>query len=279
MADFVFESGIKTRNPGPGPQRTERPDERFDVLGIPVSVTTLDDATARIERWADDNRGRMICIRDVHGVMRAQDDPELMALHQSADMVTPDGMPLVLLGKLKGLKIERTCGPDLMEQVCARSPASGLKHYFYGGQEGIALALAEHMEHRFPGLRIAGHECPPFRPLTQEEDDAVVDRINASGADIVWVGLSTPKQEMWMRDHRARLGATLIGVGAAFDFHTGRVERAPEWMQRHTLEWLHRLLCEPRRLWRRYLLMAPKFVILSAMQMLSLQAGRGGSPR
>ncbi len=282
MADFAYESGFR---PGTQASASTDPhgDRRFAILGIPVSATSLEEANGRIESWADDDQGRMVCIRDVHGVMRAQDDPELFALHQEADMITPDGMPLVILGKLRGEAVSRTCGPDLMEQVCARSPSSGLKHYFYGGKEGVAADLKAKFEARYPGIEIVGAECPPFRALTDAEDAALIDRINASGADIVWVGLSTPKQEFWMRDHRPKLSATLIGVGAAYDFHTGAIQRAPKWMQDFALEWLHRFMSEPKRLWRRYLILAPKFIMLTGYEMMTRSAGsstgRAGLPR
>lgn len=232
----------------------------YFVLGIPLSVTNLNQAADCIEQWAGDDQGRFVCIRDVASLTAMSDDPDLAALHNEASMVTPDGMPLVLLGKLRGLPVERTCGPDLIDLVCARSVGAGLKHYFYGGKEGVAERLARVFAAKYPGMKVVGYECPPFRRLTEAEDAACVARIKASGADVVWVGISSPKQDIWMREHYRRLSQTLIGVGAAFDFHAGTVRRAPRWMQRSGLEWLFRLLSEPRRLWRRYLVLAPKFV-------------------
>jgi N-acetylglucosaminyldiphosphoundecaprenol N-acetyl-beta-D-mannosaminyltransferase len=234
--------------------------DTFDVLGVPISVTTLDTATEAIRGWSADETGRFVCIRDVHGVMLCQDDPALLRIHQEASMVTPDGMPLVFIGQRRGKEVRRTCGPDLMQLVCDKSLGWGGRHYLYGGAEGVADELASVLRGWYPGIKIVGIESPPFRQMTPEEDDAAVKRIVDSDADIVWVGLSTPKQERWMYDHVGRLPATLIGVGAAFDFHTGRVKQAPKWMQRSALEWLHRLMSEPRRLWRRYLVLAPKFV-------------------
>lgn len=263
MADYAIGRPLRDLEPV-----RRMADDHFDVLGVPVSVTTLDDATRTIESWAEDDKGRYVCIRDVHGVMRARDDSTLQMIHHQADMVAPDGMPLVLLGKLRGKPVSRTCGPDLMEAVCARSPVSGLKHYFYGGEDGVAETLKARFEWRFPGIQIVGAESPPMLPADPTEDKDLVERIVASGADVVWVGLSTPKQERWMRAHRDKLPVTLIGVGAAYDFHTGRVQRAPVWMQRYALEWLHRLMSEPRRLWRRYLVLAPKFVLLCLADML-----------
>ncbi|MDI1295650.1 MAG: WecB/TagA/CpsF family glycosyltransferase [bacterium] len=232
----------------------------YDVLGIPISATTLDTASRTIHGWAKDDLSRFVFIRDVHGVMQAQNDPELMRLHQDAAMVTPDGMPLVWLGQLAGAPVSRTCGPDLMEKVLGDSAQSGLTHFFYGGKPGVAEALKAAFLSRFPALRVVGADTPPFRPLTAAELNSVADEINGSGADVVWIGVSTPKQEFLMRDLAPLTSATFIGVGAAFDFHTNNVKRAPKWMQKTGLEWSWRLASEPRRLWRRYLIIAPLFV-------------------
>lgn len=237
----------------------------YRVLGIPISATSPADTLRAIQTWAGDRQGRFICLREVASLMACRENPDLMNLHFDADLVLPDGMPLVWIGKWRGFDVQRTCGPDLFDLVCRTSAGTGLKHYFYGGKEGVAEQLARNCRSRYPGIRIAGFECPPFRPLTPEEDAAAVARIKASGADIVWVGVSSPKQDKWMRDHVAQLPQTLIGVGAAFDFHTGAVRRAPVWMQSCGLECLFRLCCEPRRLWRRYLILAPKFLLLLSM--------------
>jgi N-acetylglucosaminyldiphosphoundecaprenol N-acetyl-beta-D-mannosaminyltransferase len=236
------------------------PFETYDVLGVPVSATTLETASAAIAGWADDETGRCVFIRDVHGIMQAQDDAELMRYHHEAAMVTPDGMPLVWLGRRAGLKVSRTCGPDLMDRVLSQSPANGLKHFFYGGKPGVAERLRSTFQRRYPGLQVVGVGTPPFRPLTDAELSEVAAELTRSGADVVWIGLSTPKQEALMQALVTKVGVTLIGVGAAFDFHIGAVSRAPRWMQKSGLEWSWRLCSEPRRLWRRYLVMAPRFV-------------------
>lgn len=238
----------------------------YDVLGVPISATTLDSASGAIAQWASDDVGRCVFIRDVHGIMQAQNDAQLMQMHHQAAMVTPDGMPLVWLGRKAGLAVSRTCGPDLMERVLADSPTTGLKHFFYGGKPGVAEKLKINFENRFPGLKVVRTDTPPFRPLTPVELKAVADDINESGADVVWIGLSTPKQEYLMDALRPNIRSTLIGVGAAFDFHTGAVKRAPKWMQGIGLEWLWRFASEPRRLWRRYLVMAPRFAYLIVKQ-------------
>lgn len=239
----------------------------YDVLGVPVSVTAPMRAAKSIEHWAKDETGRFVCVRDVASLMAMRGNSKFSDLHKDAAMVTPDGMPLAVIGKMRGLPVERTCGADLMDLVLSRSPKTGLKHYFYGGKSGIAEQLAQIFSEKYPGTRILGYESPPFRPLTEEEDKAATARIAASGADVVWVGISSPKQDIWMWDHYTRLPQTLIGVGAAFDYHSGAIRRAPLWMQRSGLEWFHRLLSEPRRLWSRYLILAPCFVFWLALEL------------
>lgn len=240
--------------------------DTFDVLGVPVSVITPERAAETIEAWARDEEGRFVCVRDVPSLMTINDDPAIRDLHKEAAMITPDGMPLVLVGKSRGLPVSRTCGPDLIDLICSRSPQSGLAHYFYGGKEGVAQRLAETFIRKYPGIKVAGYECPPFRALTPEEDRDVVERLKSSGADIIWIGISSPKQDVWMQQHYKQLPQTLIGVGAAFDFHIDAVKRAPKWMQRTSLEWLYRLASEPKRLWRRYLIQAPRFLWALATQ-------------
>jgi N-acetylglucosaminyldiphosphoundecaprenol N-acetyl-beta-D-mannosaminyltransferase len=177
-------------------------------------------------------------------------------------------MPLVWLGKWKSqTKVSRVYGPDLMLALCQLSIKPGFSHYFYGGAPGVPELLAEKLQQQFPGLKVAGVCSPPFQTLTPAEDRRLIDQINQSGADIVWVGLGTPKQDLWMSEHRQQLSASvLIGVGAAFDFHTGRIPQAPAWMQQIGLEWLFRLWQEPKRLWYRYLVYNPLFIILVLLQ-------------
>jgi N-acetylglucosaminyldiphosphoundecaprenol N-acetyl-beta-D-mannosaminyltransferase len=236
---------------------------RVKVLGIGVSAINMERALETIDGWIHRQECRYVCVTSVHGVMESQSDPELARIHAHAGMVTPDGMPLVWLSRVRGEKaVDRVYGPDLLLACCARAVERGWRFYFYGGDEGVADRLAERLMARFPGLRVVGTFSPPFRPLTDIEDAEVVRRINASGADIVWVGLSTPKQERWMSTHVGRLRApVLIGVGAAFDFHAGLKRQAPRWIQRSGFEWLFRLASEPRRLWRRYLYNNPRFVL------------------
>jgi N-acetylglucosaminyldiphosphoundecaprenol N-acetyl-beta-D-mannosaminyltransferase len=234
----------------------------------------LEASSEFIHSWAGDGLGRMVFIRDVHGVVQAQDTPALLDLHKLADMVTPDGMPLVVLARLRGLPVSRTSGPDLMPYVLEKSIASGLRHFFYGGKPGVAEKLKMAFEEKFPGVKIVGTSTPPFTEMTDAElaDDAAA--ISQSGADVVWIGISTPKQEFLMNRLRPLTHATLIGVGAAFDFHSGAIKRAPVWMQKAGLEWFHRLCSEPRRLWRRYLVMAPRFVLMVLAEKVGFRVGR-----
>lgn len=233
----------------------------------------MEQALRNIEGWIEAGSTRYVTITGVHGVMESVRDDDLRAIHNSAGMVTPDGMPLVWLGKLLGdAPVERVYGPDLMLRCCERSVSEGIRHFLYGGAEGVPEELSARLTERFPSLQIAGFYSPPFRQLTADEEEEVVKRINDSGADIVWVGLGTPKQELWMHRFRGRLrAAVLIGVGAAFDFHAGRKRQAPVWMQRTGLEWCFRLMTEPRRLWRRYLINNPAFVARVILQLSGLR--------
>jgi N-acetylglucosaminyldiphosphoundecaprenol N-acetyl-beta-D-mannosaminyltransferase len=214
----------------------------------------MDLALEAIAGWITNRESKYICVRDVHGIMESQRDPSLRRIHNLAGLVTPDGMPLVWFGHLLGYsQVRRVYGPDLLLAVCERSISMGWSHYFYGGAPGVAETLAANLTARFPGLKVAGCATPPFRPLTPEEDIAATTRINATGADLLWIGLSTPKQEKWMAAHLGQVNIpVMVGVGAAFDFHAGLKRQAPRWIQRNGLEWFFRLCTEPRRLWRRH---------------------------
>jgi N-acetylglucosaminyldiphosphoundecaprenol N-acetyl-beta-D-mannosaminyltransferase len=241
---------------------------RVDVLGVGVSAINMDTALEVIDRWITAGVHQYVCVTGVHGVMESQRDETLREIHNAAGLVTPDGMPLVWLTRLNGWRnTSRVYGPDLMLDLCERSLATGYRHFFYGGNEGVPERLAERLQRRFPGLIVAGTYSPPFRQLTPAEDEEIVRRINETKPDIVWVGLSTPKQEHWMAQHLNRISASvLIGVGAAFDFHAGLKRQAPKWMQHSGLEWSFRLMSEPRRLWKRYLVNNPAFIWLTLLQ-------------
>lgn len=234
-----------------------------DVLGVCVCAIDLPKAVDRIAGWIDRSEKQYVCVTGVHGVMECQGDPELMRIHNESGLTTCDGMPLVWASKSAGVAdAGRVYGPDLMLDVCEASIEHGWTHYFYGGAEGVPEQLAESLGAKFPGLKVVGTYSPPFRELTDEESSEIVERINYSGADLVWVGLSTPKQERWMAAHRDQLeAAALLGVGAAFDFHTGRVRQAPAWIQQSGFEWAFRMAMEPQRLAKRYLSNNPRFVL------------------
>jgi N-acetylglucosaminyldiphosphoundecaprenol N-acetyl-beta-D-mannosaminyltransferase len=256
------------------------PVECGDVIGVNVSAITMDDAVATIERWIRDERREYVCITGVHGVMESRRDPSLREIHNQAGMVTPDGVPLVYFLRLTGRKrTQRVYGPDLMREMTAVSAQHGYRQFYYGGNVGVGEKLKDILVKSAPGLQVAGTYCPPFREMTPEEDRAAVDMINAARPHIVWVGLSTPKQERWMAAHLGRIEApVMIGVGAAFDFLAGTKQQAPKWMQRHALEWLFRLCSEPRRLWRRYAYIVPGFIVLASCELVR-RAVSGGEER
>ena len=239
---------------------------RVDVLGVRISAINPQMALDEIERWIVTPEPHYVCVTGVHGVMESQRDRELREIHNGSGLTTPDGMPMVWAGRRAGAHwMKRVYGPELMLLLCQRAAERGWTSYFYGGKDGIPELLADRLTARFPGLRVVGTESPPFRALTSEEDEAIVARINAAKPDLLWIGLSTPKQERWMASHAGRISAPVtLGVGAAFDIHAGVLRQAPPWVRRVGLEWLYRLYREPRRLWRRYLSNNPRFVLAIA---------------
>ncbi|MGD1087432.1 MAG: WecB/TagA/CpsF family glycosyltransferase [Verrucomicrobiota bacterium] len=243
--------------------------ERVNVLGVGISVLNLQAALAAIADAVQARRKGYICVTGIHGVMEAQTDENFRRILNRAFLCTPDGMPMVWMGKLKGhAKMSRVYGPDLMLDVCAWSEANPCRHFFYGGAPGTAKDLRDKLQTQFPKLEIAGTFTPPFRPLNPEEEKQFIETIRAAQPDILWVGLSTPKQEKFMAEFLPKLDATLmIGVGAAFDFHSGRVKQAPRWMQSSGLEWFYRLCREPRRLAKRYFRNNPLFAAKISAQL------------
>lgn len=248
--------------------------ERANILGVNVSAMTLDDCVATIDMWIKTCAQHYICITGVHGVIESQSDADLRRIHNESGMTTPDGMPLVWMSHRLGFpRTRRVYGPDLMRRLSASQ--AGYRHFYYGGGDGVAELLKETLEGEHPQLNVVGTLTPPFRPLTPAEDEAIVAQINAAKPDIIWVGLSTPKQERWMAAHVGRVDApVMIGVGAAFDFLAGLKRQAPLWMQRNGLEWFFRLCTEPARLWRRYLTIVPKFIFLATGQLVADQLRR-----
>lgn len=249
------------------------PIRRVNVLGVGVSALNLDSALAAISVALEKKNKGYVCVTGVHGVMESQGDPALRGILNRAFLNTPDGMPMVWAGKLRGFReMDRVYGPDLMHLVCDWSRQKNYTHFLYGGADGVAPELKRRLEEKFPGLKIVGTYTPPFRALNAAEEAALIRTVGELKPDILWVGLSTPKQERFMAQYGPKLAATLMfGVGAAFDFHAGRVRQAPRWMQRSGLEWLFRLGCEPRRLWKRYLRNNPVFAWKIFWQLIGLK--------
>jgi N-acetylglucosaminyldiphosphoundecaprenol N-acetyl-beta-D-mannosaminyltransferase len=248
---------------------------RFRVLGVSVDAAQIQDVVARMESWIAERAGcHFIAVTGMHGVAESQSDSSFKQILNSADLVVPDGMPVVWLGRRQGHSLKsRVCGPDLMEAFC-QATGPRYRHFFYGGAPGVPADLATILSRRY-GVRVVGTCSPPFRPLTNQEDKNLLAQIEEAAPDVLWVGLGTPKQERWMYDHRDKLSVpVMVGVGAAFDFVTARVKRAPYWMRENGLEWFFRLAQEPRRLWRRYLIYGSLFAWNVSLELLGLKKFR-----
>ena len=233
------------------------------ILGMRADRTSYQDSATRILGWAEGNESRYVCVANVHVTMESHDSADYRTIINAADLITPDGMPLVWALRLFGAhNATQVRGPTLIVHLLERAAAAGIGVGFYGGTPAVLKLLQGVCRERFPGLRIAYAYAPPFRPVTPSEDAEIVREINASGAGILFVGLGCPKQERWMGAHRGAVNAVMLGVGAAFDFLAGVKPEAPVWMQRSGLEWCFRLASEPRRLWKRYALHNPRFVAL-----------------
>jgi len=241
---------------------------RANVLGVGVSAINMPQTVGLLEEWVSTGQHGYVCVTGVHGVIEAQHDPEFRKILNQSLVTTPDGMPTVWVGRAQGLhEMGRVFGPDLMLRVCEMSVRKGHTHFLYGGQPGIAEKLKAALEAKFPGLRVVGTYTPPFGPLPPQQESELITQVAAANPDFFWVGLSTPKQERWMAEFGSRLNTRiLIGVGAAFDLHTGGIKDAPEWVKQSGLQWLHRLKQEPRRLWKRYLINNPIFLWKIALQ-------------
>lgn len=247
---------------------------RANILGVGIHALNPQSAVEIVRTaLASDSKG-YICVTGVHGIMEAQKDLQFRSILNSAFLVTPDGMPTVWVGRMQGhARMARVFGPDLMLDICRASVAWGSRHFLYGGAEGVAEELATNLRQLCPGLNVVGSYAPPFRPLNEEERKDLAKLVENAAPDIIWVGLSTPKQEKFMAEYLPLLRTKLmIGVGAAFDLHTGRIRDCDDWMKRAGLQWFHRLCQEPRRLWKRYLINNPKFVIAIAAQLAGLRA-------
>ena len=248
----------------------------FQVLGVRVHAVQMSDAVARLQSWIDDAQTttRYVAVTGMHGIAESRQDGQFRQVLNTADLVVPDGMPLVWLGRIHGFPLrDRVCGSELMDSFC-RVTGSAYRHFFYGGARGVAEKLARALYEKH-GIVIAGTYTPPFRPLTDAEEEELASIVDQASPDVFWVGLNTPKQEKWMYEHRHKLRVpVMLGVGAAFDMNSGNLRRAPAWMRVNGLEWLFRLVSEPRRLWRRYLLTIPKAVGFVCMELLQFRSKR-----
>lgn len=246
---------------------------RVNVLGVGISAINMDDAVRLSDLLLQSKQQGYICVTGVHGIIEAQSDPQFRRILNSSFVTTPDGMPTVWVGRFQGHhSMRRVYGPDFMIELCRLSVERGYKHFLYGGKKGIAERLAATLAELVPGVEVVGTFTPPFRPLRAEEEAELIARVRKTQPDILWVGLSTPKQERFMAEYLSRLDAILmVGVGAGFDIHIGAVRDAPRWTKSAGLQWLHRLIQEPRRLWKRYLLNNPRFAWNVALQLLGLR--------
>ncbi len=246
---------------------------RVNILGVGISALNLKTALEESGLLLDQGGTGYICVTGVHGIMEAQHDERFRHILNGSFLATPDGMPTVWLGRFHGFsKMSRVYGPDYMLGLCERSVEKGYRHFLYGGKEGVADALRQELLNKFPGLQIVGTFTPPFRPLNDVEEIELRNQLQLLQPDILWCGLSTPKQELFMHTYQGRLPVKLmVGVGAAFDLLSGNLSEAPNWMKQSGLQWFYRLIKEPRRLWRRYLLNNPKFIWLTTLQLCRLR--------
>ncbi len=234
----------------------------YNILGVQVAVANMEKILCFLEENIEELRGNYICVSNVHTTVMAYEDENYCRIQNNAAAVLPDGKPLSVVEKRRGgfKEAEKVSGPDLMPEVFKLSERTGYRHFFYGSTDKTLELLKSNLMARYPKLQITGMYAPPFRQLTSEEDEKIVQKINESQADFLWVGLGAPKQEIWMAEHKNGIQAVMIGVGAGFDFHAGTVKRAPVWMQKCGLEWFYRLLKDPKRLWKRYVVTNSKFV-------------------
>ncbi|MBW8001341.1 MAG: WecB/TagA/CpsF family glycosyltransferase [Planctomycetes bacterium] len=234
----------------------------FNILGVCFDLIGYPSVMQQIFDWKEQELHKIITITNPHSVILCCNDEQMQKATNSAALTLPDGIGIILAAKILGYAHHgRVSGPDLMLKCCEKGIEKNYRHFFYGGAQGIAEKLAERLSDKYPGLQIAGTYSPPFRQLSEQEDAEIVDLINSASPDILWVGLGAPKQEKWMSGHVGRIkAAAMIGVGAAFDFHSGNIKRAPQWLQNCHLEWLHRLLANPMRMWQRYLVNGPIFL-------------------
>jgi N-acetylglucosaminyldiphosphoundecaprenol N-acetyl-beta-D-mannosaminyltransferase len=246
----------------------------FEVLGVRFAAVQIPYVIRKIEEWISDGPwAHYISVSNVHSVIESQQNAQLMETLNSCDLNVPDGMPIVWLGRSQGHDLpRRVYGPDLFIEFCRDTQDKHYRHFFYGGTPDVVEALVHKLKEKFPEFQVAGYFSPPFRPLTPPEDLQVIDMINAASADVLWVGLGCPKQELWMQEHHESIRvAAIIGIGQAFNIYAEKLRQAPRWMRENGLEWLFRLLLEPRRLWRRYLVTNTEFIVRLLLETLRVR--------
>ena len=234
-----------------------------NILGVNINVTNMQETVKVITENLESIKGNYICVSNVHTTIMSYEDEKYKAIQNSGFMALPDGKPLSIVSKKRGFKdAERVTGPDLMEEIFKISEEKGYSHYFYGSTQETLDTLKVKLNNKYPNMKIAGMYSPPFRKLTENEDKDVIENINKENPDFIWIGLGAPKQEIWMMEHKGKVNGLMLGVGAGFDYHAGKIERAPMWMQKYSLEWLFRLNQEPKRLFKRYINTNSKFIWL-----------------
>lgn len=234
-----------------------------NILGVNINVTNMYETVEYIKHNIKNLKGSYICVSNVHTTVMSYENEEYKRIQNSGIMALPDGKPLSIVSKRKGFKeAERVTGPDLMEEIFKISEENGYKHFFYGSTQEVLDTLKEKLINKYPNLKIEGLYSPPFRKLTEEEDKKIINLINNTNSDFIWIGLGAPKQETWMYEHKNKVNGLMIGVGAGFDYHADKIKRAPKWIQRFSLEWLYRLMQDPRRLFKRYIKTNLKFLYL-----------------
>jgi N-acetylglucosaminyldiphosphoundecaprenol N-acetyl-beta-D-mannosaminyltransferase len=248
-------------------------DDRVNILGVGINALDLTDAADFVHSFLDTGEKGYICVTGMHGIMEAQADAEFRQIQNNSCLTTPDGIPTVWIGHIDGhCKMQQVRGADFMLRVCELSVAKGTRHFLYGGKPGVAELLRDVLQLRFPGLQIVGTYTPPFRPLNAQEETDLHQQLLESKAEVLWCGISTPKQERFMAKYVNTFPVRLmVGVGAAFDLNAGLLRDSPQWVQKWGLQWAHRLCQEPRRLWRRYLLNIPRFLWLYLLQRIGLR--------
>ena len=246
---------------------------KANILGVAVDVTNYDSAVKKVLSLIKEDEHHYICVASTQDIIIAQRDVKFKRIVNNADLVTADGWPVVWAMELSGMEQRgRVTGPDLMLEVCKESINKRYSHYFFGGAPGVPELLSKKLGQKYPGLIVKGAFSPPFKEIITQESEEILKMLNSSKADILWIGLSTPKQQYWIESNLDKINIPVVfAVGAAFDFHSGRIKRAPVWMQKYGLEWFYRLCQEPKRLWKRYFIFLPKFAFLFAGQLLKLK--------